>query len=93
MRINRADTIFQVYNKNQGVKKTKTEKKPSGSDEVKLSDKAIDFQHALRAFKEIEEFRTEKADLLKDQVQSGNYNVDGERLADKMLADIFTGRS
>ena len=88
MRINNIDNIFQVYNKNAGIKKKDADKKSEGTDEVKLSSKAVDFQHALKSFKELDDIRWEKVEELKAQVKAGTYHIDGEKIAEKILADL-----
>ena len=91
MRINNIENIFQVYNKNAGVKKKDTGKKPA-TDEINFSDKAVDFQHALKAFKEVDDLRMEKVEKLKEEVKSGNYYVDGDKIAEKILEGLSFDR-
>ena len=89
MRINKADNVFQVYNKNQGVKKVKTDKEPKDSDQLKISDGAIEFQHALQKLKGVEDMRMEKVDALKAQIQAGTYEISGSKIAEKMMESIY----
>ena len=88
MRINKTDNVFQVYNKNQGVKKLNLEKMPKDGDQIKISDEAIDFQYALKKLKGVEEIRTEKVEAIKAQIQAGTYEISGEKIAEKMLENI-----
>ena len=88
MRINKTDNVFQIYNKNQGVKKVNVEKTAKDGDQIKISDEAIDFQHALKKLKDVEEIRTEKVEAIKAQIQAGTYEISGEKIAEKMLENI-----
>lgn len=89
MRINKTDNVFQIYNKNQGVNKVKTDKLPKDGDLIKISDDAINYQHALQKLKDVEEIRTEKVEAIKAQIQAGTYEISGEKIAEKMLENIY----
>jgi flagellar biosynthesis anti-sigma factor FlgM len=68
----------------------------SGRDEVTFSAEALSFSKALTAAKESLELRTpeEKAHIaeLKDAVNKGDYFVDSEDIADKILSSIIGRR-
>lgn len=89
MRINKTDNLFQIYNKNQGVKKVRTDKGPGDADQLKISDVAIDFQYALQKLKSVEDIRMEKVDAIKAQIQAGTYEISGKKIAEKMVESIF----
>ena len=89
MRINKTDNVFQIYNKNQGVKKVNMEKKPKDGDQLKISEEAMDFQYAIQKLKNVEEIRTEKVETIKAQVQAGTYEVSGSKIAEKMLESVY----
>lgn len=88
MRINKLDNIFQLYNKNSGVNKVKSESGTKASDEIKISEKALEFQFAMEKVKNVEIMRKDKVDKIKQQVQSGTYEVDGNKIADKIFESI-----
>ncbi|MCQ4923204.1 flagellar biosynthesis anti-sigma factor FlgM [Tissierella carlieri] len=88
MRINKIDNIFQVYNKNSGVKKVNSDKGSKDIDQIKISEKAIEFQYALQKIKDVEEIRMDKVEDIKNQVQSGTYHIEGKKIAEKMLESI-----
>lgn len=88
MRINKLNNIFQVYNSNSNTKKIAGDKKIEGTDEIRLSEKAMEFQYALKKIREVEDIRTEKVEKIKTQVKSGTYYVDGKKIAEKMIEDI-----
>ena len=85
MRINKADNVFQVYNKNSGVKKVKVDKTNKDIDQIKISEKAMDFQYALQKLKETDDIRMEKVDNIKKQIDAGTYHVDSEKIAERMI--------
>lgn len=85
MRINKVDNVFQVYNKNAGVKKATPGTKTKASDELKISEKALDFQFALQKLKEVGDIRFEKTEKIKNQVKTGTYNVSNEKIAEKIM--------
>jgi len=54
-------------------------------DEVSLSEQVQAVQIAATALAKLPEVREEKVAQLKQAVRSGNYNVKGEDIAEKML--------
>lgn len=88
MRINKMDNVFQVYNKNVGVKKAKTDKMAKETDQIKISDKAIEFQFALQKVKNVEEMRMGKVEEVKSQIKAGTYEINENKIAEKILQDI-----
>lgn len=88
MRINKPNNVFQVYNKNQGVKRPKSEKINKGEDQLKISDTAMDFQFALQKLKDVDDIRMEKVEGLKQQIKAGTYIVDGNKIAEKIMESV-----
>ena len=81
----------------QATKPAKEETKvTSGRDQVTFSKEALNFSKALTEAREELEFRTpeEKAHIanIKDAVNSGQYKVDSEDIADKILSSIIGRR-
>ncbi len=56
---------------------------------VSLSSAARGIQQAEKALRELPEVRQEKIDELKERIAGGNYDVRGDKLAEKMLTDAF----
>lgn len=88
MRINKNNKVFQVYKQNQGIKKPNTGKLNNSKDQVKISEKAMDFQFALQKLKEVEEVRMDKVEKIRQEIDSGTYVVDGKKIAAKMMEGI-----
>jgi len=88
--------MIQQYQKGDSVKQA-SEKQVSGQnspeERVDLSTRAKDIQLAKKVLESLPEIREEKVQELKDRIDKGLYNVDGGKVADKMvgesLLDIF----
>lgn len=81
------NNVLQVYNKNNGVNKAKDNNKTK-EDQINISDKAKEVQFGLSKLKDVEEIRTEKVETIKEQIKTGTYNIDGEKIAEKMLENV-----
>lgn len=87
MKINKVDKILQVYN-TQNIKKTELAKGNGKKDELKLSEKAIEFQNAVNSLKDIPDIRKDKVEKIKHEIKTGTYKVDGEKIVEKMMENI-----
>ncbi|MBW2599410.1 MAG: flagellar biosynthesis anti-sigma factor FlgM [Deltaproteobacteria bacterium] len=54
-------------------------------DKVTLSSTARDIQQAQKAVEKLPDVREEKVQELKDRIEAGKYDVNGEKIAEKML--------
>lgn len=82
------DNVFQVYNKNASANKVKADKTAKDTDQLKISENAVEFQYGLQKLKNVEDIRMDKVETIKAQIQAGTYNVDGKQIAEKMLDSI-----
>ena len=57
------------------------------SDKVVLSPKAKEIQEVKRLLDSIPEIREEKVALISEQIEKGTYEVDGKKIAQKMLRE------
>lgn len=87
MNINKVDKILQVYN-TQSIKKVESSKKSGRKDEVKLSNKAMEYKLAVNSLKNVPEIRKDKVEKLKSEISAGTYKVDGEKIVEKMFGNI-----
>lgn len=87
MKINKTDKVLQVYN-NMGANRANLNKNKLGKDEIEFSERAKDYQFAINKFKELPEIRMGKVNKLKEEVKSGNYNVDGRKIVEKIYESI-----
>jgi len=63
------------------------EKQETKSDTVVLSDTAKKIQEAQKQLEAIPDVREDKVAQLKEQIENGTYEIDEEKIADKMLKD------
>src|SRR5262249_28272434 len=61
----------------------------AASDRVELSSQARDIQRAREVAQEAPEVREDKVEAARRALQSGNLNLNGQDLADKLLQDTL----
>lgn len=61
----------------------------SGSDKVAVSDKAQVYQALIQKVKEIPSVREERVRALTEQIERGDYKVDGQKIAEKLFVPEF----
>lgn len=75
-----------VESNHQEPAKTSGTSQPSGnSDKVELSDRAKEANRAFAQLKALPDVREGKVGEIKNQVETGIYNVDGDKIAVSML--------
>ena len=60
------------------------------NDKVSLSDASKDLQNAIQAVESTPDIRQEKVNELKQAVESGRYQVDATKVAEKMIGSIIS---
>lgn len=84
----RSENVATVADTQTGSQASKTEEK------VDLSTMAKEIQQAKVEVSRLPDVREEKVQEIKDQVEKGTYNVNGEQIANKMVGesiiDLFT---
>ena len=63
------------------------EKQQTKADTVVLSDMAKKVQEAQKQLKAMPDVREDKVAQLKEQIENGTYEINEEKIADKMLKD------
>lgn len=100
MKISKVDDAalqsIQQYQKNEKVQGESNQKiggSAAPEEKVNLSTKARDSQQLREAINQLPDVREDKVRELKDQVEKGAYDVNGQKVAEKMVAesllDIF----
>ena len=74
--------IAELYNKQK--QDNKAEKGEKG-DKLNISNKAVQFKEVKEELKASSDIRQEKVADLKDAVTKGNYEIDSEKVAEKIL--------
>ncbi|WDV46118.1 flagellar biosynthesis anti-sigma factor FlgM [Clostridiaceae bacterium M8S5] len=77
---------YKIYSKNNNIKKANSIAKLSKRDEVSLSSKAVEYQYAMKAFKELPEVREQKVNEIKKRIESGTYKIDIQKIVDKIFS-------
>jgi negative regulator of flagellin synthesis FlgM len=65
------------------------EKQETKADTVVLSDTAKKIQETQKQLEAIPDVREDKVAQLKEQIENGTYEIDEEKIADKMLKDLL----
>ena len=65
------------------------EQQQAKADTVALSSAAKDIQEAQKQLEAIPDVREEKVAQLKEQIENGTYEIDAEKIADKMIKDAL----
>lgn len=87
MRIETYAQVQQLYQTSQKAPaKTQGTAKTGFRDQLQLSSMAKDTQTAKAAVAQAPDIRTDVVAKIKEQVQSGTYNVDVNSFADKLFA-------
>ncbi len=90
------DYINQTYTNQVANAQTKVEKPAVESDaaetktdSINLSETTRDLQKISQAMETDPEERTERLQEIKDQIQAGQYNINAEQIAEKMIGSIM----
>lgn len=79
---------LSVISNIQGAKRVANAAKPTSgqnADGINVSDKGQLFQSLLQKAKEIPEIREERVQEVKNQIQNGQFNIDAQLIAIKLL--------
>lgn len=87
MRINKVESMYKIYN-NTKLNKVNKENSKEQIDELKISERALDFQHALNKIKDVEDIRVDKVNDIKSRIVAGTYDVSGREIANKLVDTI-----
>jgi len=84
---------YQKIEKVQSEQSQKVDGNAAPEEKVNLSTKARDIQQLREAVNQLPDVREDKVRALKDQVDRGAYDVNGQKIAEKMvsesLLDVF----
>lgn len=82
--------ITGIYEKQKNLSRTdRSNAVASKKDVVSISTQAKDFQTIFRALKEVPDIRQGKVNELLDRYESGNYDIDGSDVAEKVINNVF----
>jgi negative regulator of flagellin synthesis FlgM len=82
--------VNQVQDKNKAdAAPAQPDKQPAKTDTVVLSDTAKKVQKAQKQLEALPDVREDKVAQLKEQIENGTYEMDEEKIADKMMKDAL----
>ncbi len=88
---NPVNKLISRYKINEDKVDSGADKKPADNvipeEKVSLSSTARDIQQAEKAIEELPDIRAQKVQKLKEQIETGKYNINGEKIAEKMLSE------
>lgn len=85
MRIDAYNQIAQLYKTGKSARTNRVENTTEVRDEVQISQTARDYQIAKQAVAGASDVREDKIAQLKASMDSGNYSVDTDSFASKLL--------
>ena len=85
MRIDANKQIAQLYKTGKSIRTNKANSTASVRDEVQISQTARDYQIAKQAVAGASDVREDKVAQLKASMSSGNYSVETDSFANKLL--------
>ena len=90
---NSAAELISQHKINEEKVSSESEKRAANSvipeEKVTLSSAAREIQQAEKAIEKLPDVREEKVQELKDQIKTEKYDVNGEKIAEKMLSESF----
>ncbi len=87
MKISSVSGVYDVYRSKPAV----SGKKSTGGskkDDLKVSDKAKEFQVALKSALSSADIREDKIESIKERIENGTYNISAEDIADKIISHM-----
>ncbi len=85
MRIDAYNQIAQIYKSTKPAKAQRTKDVSAERDEVQISSFGREYQIAKQAVANASDIREDKVANIKERVDSGNYSVDVNDFANKLL--------
>lgn len=88
MRINGINAMNQVYNANKAKKAYGASNTAKSKDTLALSDFAKELSVAKTAVDQTPDVRQARVEEIKQQMESGTYNVTANQIADKIISSL-----
>lgn len=92
MRISGVNNILNNYN-TQKIAQTDNKKKVKGKDVFDISSTAKEYQIAKKALSQSPDIREDKVQDIKRRIETGNYNMNAQEIADKIVDKIFDSKA
>lgn len=88
MKISNILTSYKVYDQKPAVSGKKAQPQKE-KDNFNVSNEAREFQTVFKAVASSPDVRMDKVNSLKKSIDNGTYNVDAEKIADKIISKYF----
>jgi len=72
----------------EAEKKDGVEKESAERDKISLSGKAKEISELKAEIDQLPDIRTDKVDSIKQAIDTGNYNIDARKIAQKILEEL-----
>ncbi|WP_427338122.1 flagellar biosynthesis anti-sigma factor FlgM [Caloranaerobacter sp. DY30410] len=79
---------LKLYNSQKQIKDKKTSAKAEKKDKLSLSNKAIEYQIAMKALRNVPDIRKDKVEEIKRQIETGTYKIDSSKIVEKMFENV-----
>ncbi|KGG79976.1 hypothetical protein Y919_08810 [Caloranaerobacter azorensis H53214] len=79
---------LQLYNNQKQIRDVKTSAKIKKRDKLSLSNKAIEYQIAMKALKNVPDIRKDKVEEIKRQIETKTYKIDSGKIVEKMFENV-----
>ncbi len=80
--------VNDLSKKEQAGKSSDTKSSGGDRDKISLSGKAQEINELKALINDLPDIRTEKVEQLKKAIDTGSYNIDSYKVAEKMLEEI-----
>ena len=80
--------VHEVDKHHETKKKKDVEKADSEKDKISLSGKAKEISELKATIDQLPDVRTDKIDAVKHAIDTGNYNIDARKIAQKILEEL-----
>jgi negative regulator of flagellin synthesis FlgM len=82
------EKVRETHKHRDGNNKDNANKVDDSKDKISLSGKAKEINELKRFINDLPEIRSDRVDALKKAIDSGDYNIDAKKIAEKILEEL-----
>jgi negative regulator of flagellin synthesis FlgM len=82
------DKLREVHKNRDIDNKDNANKADDSKDKISLSGEAKEINELKRLMSDLPEMRSDRIDALKKAIEAGNYNIDANKIAEKILEEL-----
>jgi len=82
------ERLREVHKNRDIDNKDNANKTDDSKDKISLSGKAKEINDLKRLMNDLPEIRSDRVDALKKAIDSGNYNIDAQKIAKKIVEEL-----